>query len=85
VDSTGVLKFRLVNLSSGIAEAQSSGFYTNHLGKWVLVTGTYDGSISRLYLNGEQAGSASISGPINDYAGRFKLEDMRQLEEICGV
>ncbi len=38
------------------------------LGKWWFITGTYDGSTMRLYINGAQVATTSVSGSIKPYS-----------------
>lgn len=45
-----------------------SGDNSLESGKWYHVVGTYDGSSIKIYLNGELAGSTSVTGSINNPA-----------------
>jgi hypothetical protein len=65
LDSNGQLEFRLNRGNNGTSfRLRSTYNYGGELGSWIHVAATYDGTTSRIYINGVENISASY-GPIN--------------------
>jgi len=60
--------FYLYTSSGGAGASKGSAIAT---GAWTHIAGTYDGANIRLYINGEQAGSASQTGTVESSTGSY--------------
>jgi hypothetical protein len=68
--SGNVPRFWVTTGGAGNTVQSSVGLTTN---AWYHIAGTYDGATMKIYVNGQLAGSASVTGNINGYNGPLRL------------
>jgi len=62
LDNNGQIEFRLNRGNNGSSYRLLSNFnYSNQIGKWIHVTATFDGSTSKIYINGQDDVSRSFT------------------------
>ena len=66
IDYNGYINFGFYNDRQHGTPAVVGPYLKPYEGKWIHVAATYDGSYSRIYLNGELVKQEARSGPIND-------------------
>lgn len=67
-DSSDFGLYIYTSLGTTAAAAKGSALAT---GEWTHIAGTYDGANIRLYINGEQTGSTSLTGTVESSTGSY--------------
>lgn len=78
--ANGTLSFNFSGAGTWIEATSTPVMQT---GKWYHVAGTYDGSVMRIYINGQQVGSANYTGVIDN--GTYDLHIGRAAYTIGGT
>jgi hypothetical protein len=62
-----------VNVGGGAIDQSASGTAALGVGVWTHLAATYDGATLRLYVNGVQAGTRALTGPMSVSASPFRI------------